>query len=541
MAYRERIQRVVDEAVKRNKYILIDLHWSNAGTTWGQYTGQHHMPDDNSLVFWESVAEVYKNHPNVLFGLYNEPHDVDWATWRDGGTVTETVTVIENNKEVRKKVTYHTPGMQALVDAIRAKGANNILVVGGLDWGFDLWGVANGYELKDTPEGNGIMYDTHPYPWKNKDWASLIDAAGEKYPILVGEFGCNPKEDNPEEPDDSQFPNYYERIFQWMEEHQYHYTAWDFHPSAGPSLIKNWTYEPTAHHGSFVKEYMKKTARPAVELFVDKNYEGKSIGLAPGEYSSEDLRELGIEPKTVSSIRMQKNFTYTWKVSLYAEDNFSGEEYLVFSNTPDLGEIDCDNGLVSVKIEKIIPENINRGSIASASTGEELAANLTDGDDYTNWLVDEPGDKWVQTDLGKVYTVNRIVIKHAEDKGIGVVHNTQDFTVSVSPDGVTWETVGAFVGNKDYKTVVDLENAPVRYVKVDITKGSQMVPHTRTCISEIEVYGYRDRRAEKFEEEAKGQTDQGQKGVFPVWWFVAGAAAAILLFATIYSVQHRKK
>ena len=41
------------------------------------------------MIFWHDLATRYKNHPNVIFGLYNEPHDVPWEVWRNGGMVTD--------------------------------------------------------------------------------------------------------------------------------------------------------------------------------------------------------------------------------------------------------------------------------------------------------------------------------------------------------------------------------------------------------------------------------------------------------------------
>jgi aryl-phospho-beta-D-glucosidase BglC (GH1 family) len=51
---------------------MLDLHWSDAGE-WGKQIGQHVMPDQNSVAFWNDVATTYKNHPAVIFDLYNEP------------------------------------------------------------------------------------------------------------------------------------------------------------------------------------------------------------------------------------------------------------------------------------------------------------------------------------------------------------------------------------------------------------------------------------------------------------------------------------
>jgi len=259
--YRSQIAEIADIAQQRSKYIWLDLHWSNAGTEWGKHTGQHKMPDGNSLVFWKSVAKEYKNHPNVLFGLYNEPYDVHWSIWKDGGRVREQVSVSENNTKVKKNISYDAVGMQTLINAVREQGANNLIIAGGLDWGFDLSKAASKkYRLTDTPEGNGIVFDTHPYPWKSNNWSALIDRTGEEYPVIVGEFGANPDPNDPGKPDESTFKNYYETLFSWIDRHQYSFTAWSFHPSAGPCIIKDWNYEPTPHHGVFVRDFLLKTA-----------------------------------------------------------------------------------------------------------------------------------------------------------------------------------------------------------------------------------------------------------------------------------------
>src|SRR5262249_5192295 len=87
-AYRALVRRVVDACAAQGCYVMLDLHWSDAGE-WGRQIGQHIMPDRNSLAFWKDVAPVYKNHPAVLFDLYNEPHDVSWDVWLKGSPVTE--------------------------------------------------------------------------------------------------------------------------------------------------------------------------------------------------------------------------------------------------------------------------------------------------------------------------------------------------------------------------------------------------------------------------------------------------------------------
>ena len=101
------------------------------------------MADDNSLTFWSEVATRYKGDGRVLFELYNEPHDVSWGVWKSGGD---------------DGVGWHAAGMQQLHDAVRAAGAENLVIVGGLNWAFDLSGVP-----RSRISGHNIVYATHPY------------------------------------------------------------------------------------------------------------------------------------------------------------------------------------------------------------------------------------------------------------------------------------------------------------------------------------------------------------------------------------------
>ncbi len=245
-AYRKLVQEVVQAAAARRCYVILDLHWSDMGV-WGQGIGQHFMPDDNSTAFWQAVAAAYANHAAVLFGLYNEPHDVSWEVWRNGGTVSE-----PGGTAGGGKIEYHTPGLQKLLGAYRAAGAKNVIVAGGLDWAYDLSGIAKGYALAD-PKGNGVVYDTHIYPWK-KNWERNVTVVLDKHPVLVGEAGCQP--DGRDEDPKTWAP----KILDYIEKHQLHWTAWDLHPAAGPSLIRDWNYTPTPYWGVPVKKALRAAA-----------------------------------------------------------------------------------------------------------------------------------------------------------------------------------------------------------------------------------------------------------------------------------------
>ncbi len=236
----------MQSAAERQCYVLLDLHWSNADV-WGQNIGQHWMPDTNSAIFWEAVATNYANHSAVLFDLYNEPHNVSWEVWRNGGLVSE-----KSDKAPGGKFEYHTPGLQKLLELCRAKGAMNVVVAGGLDWAYDLSGVTKGLALAD-PKGRGVMYGTHIYPWK-KNWERHVTVAVAQYPVLVGEVGCEAK--GKEEPAETWAP----KVLAYIQQHQLNWTAWDLHPAASPCLIKDWTYTPTPHWGVLVKAALREDA-----------------------------------------------------------------------------------------------------------------------------------------------------------------------------------------------------------------------------------------------------------------------------------------
>ncbi len=250
-AYRALVKQVVDLCASQGCYIILDLHWSDAGE-WGKQIGQHVMPDANSVPFWTEVATAYKNHPAVLFDLYNEPHQVSWDIWLKGGKVSE-----RDRRTGQKE--YLAVGMQALLDAVCATGAENVVVVGGLDWSYDLAGILAGRQLRD-PKGNGVIYANHAYPFKGdtvEQWIAKMETATKTLPVIVSEFGSETRG----RPGVSG-EQWVRQVLQALEGHQWAWTAWDLHPAAGPRLVSNWKYTPTPHFGRWVKEALLGTLPP---------------------------------------------------------------------------------------------------------------------------------------------------------------------------------------------------------------------------------------------------------------------------------------
>ena len=246
-AYRALVRQIVELCAAKNCYVILDLHWNDAGE-WGQNIGQHVMPDENSRLFWKSAATEYKNHPAVIFDLYNEPHDVTWDIWRDGGTVTES--------DAKGSRTYKAVGMQALLDAIRETGAKNVALIGGLNWAYDLDGILADRQLKDKT-GRGVMYANHAYPQKKESvakWTTRMETATKTLPVFIGEFGSDPGGGVGETGE-----SWVRHVLQVIHDHDWDWTAWNLHPDATPRLVSNWKYEPTAHFGVWVKQALDGT------------------------------------------------------------------------------------------------------------------------------------------------------------------------------------------------------------------------------------------------------------------------------------------
>jgi len=246
--YRALVDEVVRHCERQGAWVVLDLH-------------EYRAPEQRHADFWRDAATRYANHPGVIFGLLNEPHGISWEVWRDGGWVTNKPkakpgVAAENAEPVRKG---HSVGMQRLVDVVRKTGARNIVSASGLDWGYDLSGVLTGFALVDK-SGNGVMYESHVYPWK-REWQRMFLDAAAKYPILVGEVGCQP---TPMPFEDSKT---FEKPESWapdmlgcIQQHRLNWTAWCFHPSASPCLLADWTYAPTPYWGVPAKAALKGQA-----------------------------------------------------------------------------------------------------------------------------------------------------------------------------------------------------------------------------------------------------------------------------------------
>lgn len=256
MAYRALVRQIVDYCRTNESYVILDLHWSDCNE-WGRNIGQHSMPDTNSLAFWRDFAPVFANDPAVLYDLYNEPHDVSWDVWVNGGLVTDKP---NGHLAAAPPKTFEAVGMQTLLEAVRTAGARNVVIAGGLDWAYDFSGILEGRQLTDHG-GNGIIYANHCYDNKHDSvdaWIAKMEAASAKLPVIVSEFGgsSGPSEQVPTD-------NWLLHVMHSLDSHHWSWIAWDLHTGAEPTLISDWNYTPTPDYGVYVKQALAGEALPS--------------------------------------------------------------------------------------------------------------------------------------------------------------------------------------------------------------------------------------------------------------------------------------
>ncbi len=221
--YRALVDKFVSYATDRGVAVVFDCH-AYYGVT------------DAVIDFWEIAAPKYDSNELVMYGLINEPVS-DWQTYFEGGTL---------NIDNADTTVY---GIASVLDTVR-KYSDNIAVIGGVDWAFDLSKFSSSdfdsyaaersgalgiskesytekyYINTQSRYGRGIVLDSHVYSNKFMNWDYFLKNAISEYPILFGEFGPVFLEGTAITSFTNSEKAYLDKIFGYIEENNISYTAW---------------------------------------------------------------------------------------------------------------------------------------------------------------------------------------------------------------------------------------------------------------------------------------------------------------------------
>ena len=244
--YQALISSTVNTLTTLKLNVILDLQWSDAGGQSLQAGGPWAVPDADSVIFWQQVATIYKSYSNVLFELFNEPHPGSWACWLSACVTSDTSYSQDCN--CSKSVTFNSVGMQALVNAVRGTGATNLVLVAGMDWGYDLSQIT-----KYPIQGTNVVYDTHPYPYVEKQpntWNTAFGTISKTYPVMSaesGQYDCG--------------TGYMSQLLAYFDAHQVSWTAWAWVVQGSqcgyPLLIRDYRGTPTAGMGQLIYQHLQ--------------------------------------------------------------------------------------------------------------------------------------------------------------------------------------------------------------------------------------------------------------------------------------------
>ena len=172
--YQRAIKRYVQTLQARGLVAILDLHWAAPGGHLAN--SQWPMADaDHAPAFWSSLAKTFKSNHGVIFDLFNEPYISSWPCWLEGCTT--------SYEDAGTNVSFQTAGMQALVDAVRATGARNVIMLGGLQWSSDESDRLK-YEPSDPAHQLAVSFHTYNFSGRSEAscWNSTIAPLAGKGP-----------------------------------------------------------------------------------------------------------------------------------------------------------------------------------------------------------------------------------------------------------------------------------------------------------------------------------------------------------------------
>ncbi|SHG39695.1 glycoside hydrolase family 5 protein [Flavobacterium johnsoniae] len=217
---KEKIEAVINGAIKSDIYVIIDWH-------------SHNINLKEAKEFFAEMSKKYAKYPNIIYEIFNEP---DYETWWEVKTYSEEV-----------------------IRVIRENDPNNIILVGSPHWDQDV-----DLPAEDPILGyNNIMYTMHFYAATHgKDLRDKTDEAIKRgLPIFISESaGMEASGDGPLN------VKAWQEYIDWMEAKKLSWITWSVSDKDETcSILKKsaksegkWKDEDLKESGIKVREFLRK-------------------------------------------------------------------------------------------------------------------------------------------------------------------------------------------------------------------------------------------------------------------------------------------
>ncbi|HXP90622.1 MAG TPA: glycoside hydrolase family 5 protein [Fibrobacteria bacterium] len=158
-----RVQIMVSTAIQQGLYVIVDWHVIDAGSS-----NSTNPQQSSAISFFRTLATQYKNVPNVLWEIWNEPTT-------DNGTVANYA--------------------NAIIPVIRNAGNTNLVIIGSSGWSSQPNSVSG-----VTDPANNVAYTLHFYanshPPSGPYWSNAQAAQSAGKTVFVTEWGTTNADGN---------------------------------------------------------------------------------------------------------------------------------------------------------------------------------------------------------------------------------------------------------------------------------------------------------------------------------------------------------
>jgi hypothetical protein len=253
--YQQNVINYVNLLVQNGITPIVEMHWN-----FGSYTGsgsgcseaiarcQKPMPDTQfAPQFWTSVANTFKSNTAVVLDLFNEPFPdfadnfqnstAEWTCWRDGGSACTSI-----------GIQYQVAGFQTLVNSVRATGAQNVILIGGISFSNNL---SRWLEFKPSDSTGNLAAFGHIYNFNSCSNTSCFDTqmapVAAQVPLTLSEIGEN-----------DCAHGFVDTVMSWADSHGVGYLGWTWNTwpcNTGPALITDYNGTATPF-GQGVKDHL---------------------------------------------------------------------------------------------------------------------------------------------------------------------------------------------------------------------------------------------------------------------------------------------